>query len=501
MEVPGATMGDGIAEQADFVAELVRQRMLAQLSQAALGALMGYDRTYVNKIERGALEPTAQFARNADTSLHLSGALFQRWESFDASKRRQALPSRRSARQPAEDTAADLVVPQDEAWLVFDGETYTLRMRKRIVNVGEAPVTRFFIRIAVDRFPGDPARSNEHHRRHPLTLDELSIEAHRDGDSMLYEVKQDRDSLKELWLLFRNESRQFPLYPGEETCLEYGYRVSAEKWGRWFQRAVRLPTRRLAVHLQLPAALDPAVWGTEVSPTAEQRPLATPVQAEVIGSQARFHWSTSRPPLEARYRLQWTFRAVTRHHAHVTTDVGDRIRDLGIRQEDDPVLRRVASPFVLPAEADEAAALHDELLDYVRRLSLIYPFTKGMGLAAPQIGVSRALAVVRPPGGKPAVALLNPVVTSQSSEEDEQYEGCLSLFDVRGRTRRPLAINVQVDEFDGSSRIISFDHGLARLVLHEIDHLAGTLYTDRLVEGSALVPLEEYQGTYRAWQY
>ena len=47
----------------------------------------------------------------------------------------------------------------------------------------------------------------------------------------------------------------------------------------------------------------------EVSPTAEPRPFATPVQAEVVGPEAHFHWSTTRPPLEARYRLEWTFRA------------------------------------------------------------------------------------------------------------------------------------------------------------------------------------------------
>src|SRR5205807_6994497 len=129
MEAPGATLQDGIAQQADFVAELVRQRMLARLSQAALGALMGYDRTYVNKIERGALEPTAEFARKADASLHLSGDLFGRWESFNASKRQHAAQARRSPRPPAEDAAADLVIAQDEAWLRFDGETYGLHMR------------------------------------------------------------------------------------------------------------------------------------------------------------------------------------------------------------------------------------------------------------------------------------------------------------------------------------------------------------------------------------
>jgi transcriptional regulator with XRE-family HTH domain len=311
MEAPEATLKDGVAEQADFVAELVRHRRIAKLSQAGLGALMGYDRTYVNKVERGALVPTAEFARKADSTLHLQGDLLRRWEDFDATKRHQTAQLRRQSRKPVEETAAALVIAEDEAWLRFDGDAYALRMRKRIVNVGDSPVTRFFIRIAVDRYPHDPMRSNDHHRRNPLSIGELALHAARDGEPMLFEVKQDRDSIKELWLLFRNQNRQFPLYPGEETSLEYSYQVCADKWGTWFQRAIRLPTRRLAVHLQMPAALDPAVWGTEVSPAAEQRPLATPVQTEVIGADVQFHWSTGRPPLEARYRLEWTFRDET----------------------------------------------------------------------------------------------------------------------------------------------------------------------------------------------
>jgi peptide deformylase len=173
---------------------------------------------------------------------------------------------------------------------------------------------------------------------------------------------------------------------------------------------------------------------------------------------------------------------------------------MGIRQEGDPVLRQVAAPFTLPEDAEEAATLHQHLLDYLRRLAMLHPFTKGMGLAAPQIGVPRALAVVRPADREPIVTLLNPVVTWQSPGEDEQYEGCLSLFDVRGRTRRPLAVSVQVADLDGSTKTLSFEQGVARLVLHEIDHLAGRLYTDRLAEGS-LIPIEQYEGTHTTWQY
>ncbi|MEH0450041.1 MULTISPECIES: hypothetical protein [unclassified Streptomyces] len=55
--------------------------------------------------------------------------------------------------------------------------------------------------------------------------------------------------------------------------IEYAYTVSDTKWGRWFQRAVRLPTEHLEVTLAFPSALDPVVWGTETSMTAEASPL------------------------------------------------------------------------------------------------------------------------------------------------------------------------------------------------------------------------------------
>src|SRR5438034_3766434 len=95
---------------------------------------------------------------------------------------------------------------------------------------------------------------------------------------MAFEVEQDRDATKEFWLLFNNQHGQFPLYPGHRATIEYRYRVGTEKWGQWFQRAVRLPTRWLGVHLAFPAALDPFVWGVEVSPAAGERPFNAPIQ-------------------------------------------------------------------------------------------------------------------------------------------------------------------------------------------------------------------------------
>ncbi|WP_316528104.1 hypothetical protein [Kitasatospora brasiliensis] len=91
--------------------------------------------------------------------------------------------------------------------------------------------------------------------------------------------------------------------------IEYAYSIGEEKWGRWFQRAVRLPTAHLEVELAFPAELDPAVWGTETSMTAEAVPLRTaPMRRDEAGVRL-FSWSTSTPALHARYRLEWRFRA------------------------------------------------------------------------------------------------------------------------------------------------------------------------------------------------
>lgn len=144
----------------------------------------------------------------------------------------------------------------------------------------------------------------------PLTWEELALSAMRRGETMRWETKHDRDAFKEVWLLFNNDQGRFPLYPGESVWIEYAYSVGDQTWGRWFQRAVRLPTEHLEVQLAFPAALDPVVWGTETSMTAEASPLRTaPVQRET----RLFSWTTSTPTLHARYRLELRFRAKREH--------------------------------------------------------------------------------------------------------------------------------------------------------------------------------------------
>ncbi|MEU6942147.1 hypothetical protein ACFYX6_21515 [Streptomyces bacillaris] len=140
------------------------------------------------------------------------------------------------------------------------------------VATGTEPVTRYLSRISVDRYPGDPERSNTLYRAHSLAWNELNLTATCRDETMHWQAKHDRNAFKEIWLLFDNEHDRFPLYPGESVWIEYAYTVGDEKWGNWFQRAVHLPTEQLEVQLVFPADLKPVVWGTETSLTAEASP-------------------------------------------------------------------------------------------------------------------------------------------------------------------------------------------------------------------------------------
>ncbi|BCL17720.1 hypothetical protein GCM10017556_54590 [Micromonospora sagamiensis] len=174
--------------------------------------------------------------------------------------------------------------------------------------------------------------------------------------------------------------------------------------------------------------------------------------------------------------------------------------ELGIAQEGAAVLARPATTFTLPAETPEARQVVARLRATMSRVASVHPFAKGMGLAAPQIGVGRAVAVVRTPDGTELV-LVNPRVVGQSPESDEQFEGCLSFFDVRGLVRRPTRIEVAHQDVDGRSVVAAFRDGLARLVAHEIDHLEGRLYRERMPPGVEVIPVSVYRGTGSDWSY
>ncbi|MET8683608.1 peptide deformylase [Streptomyces sp. NPDC004732] len=484
-------------ERGTFAAELTHWRTVRGLSKAALAGRLSIDPSYVSHMEAGREHGSSQLARRADAELDAGGALWQAWQRTDASPH--------AAEQTDPPSGTGLLVLEDEAALSYDGRVFHLKMRRLLRNHGSEPVTRYLVRIAVDRFPAEPERSNALYRRNPLTWEELGLTAHCGTEPMGWTVKHDRDAFKEVWLQFQSPTSRFPLYPGQEAEITYSYSVGAEKWGPWFQRAVRLPTRRLAVELAFPRDAEPTVWGTETSMSADFAPLRTPPQRTERGGQSVFSWATVDPPLHARFRLEWRLKNVT------DTEVNDPVNTLsasqamanaGIVQEGNPVLARAARPFDLPAEADEARRVLRELHAAVDRVRQLHTFGKGMGIAAPQIGIDRSAALVFPPeAGAAPIELLNATVTEVSEEEDEQYEGCLSFFDVRGLVPRALSIVVAHTDVDGATRLSRFSRGMSRLVRHEIDHLDGVLYRERMRAGVVPIPVEEYRGTGQQWSY
>jgi peptide deformylase len=484
-----------------FAIELKRWRDVRGFSRAALAKQMGYDRSYVSKVESGAERPSKDFAAHAETALRAGGALRTAFRDYDAHRTAKTRPP--VVQDPADQAGTgSLVVDHDDATLHYDGHTYRLTQRRRLVNGGTEPITRYLIRISVDRYPGDPERSNQLYSENPLTWDEIDLHAWHGQDRaepMDWTAHHDRDAFKEVWLLFAGENGHFPLYPNESTWIEYEYTVRGEHWGNWFQRAVRLPTRTLSVCLDFPAELAPAVWGLHTSMTAQAMPFRTAIARDDDGDRHVFSWSCEDPPLHARYRLEWDFRS------HATTQdapaaPSEIMSSLGVVQDGDPILRRVARPFDLPDEAEDARRVVTALNSAAERIAGVHTFGKGMGIAAPQIGIERAAAIVRTPDGE-AITLFNPSIIEFGGDIDEQYEGCLSFFDVRGQVPRSHFIHVEHTSIDGTKKITIFERGVARLVAHEVDHLHGHLYRDRMSPGVDPIPVEQYRGTGTTWKY
>lgn len=144
----------------------------------------------------------------------------------------------------------------------------------------------------------------------------------------------------------------------------------------------------------------------------------------------------------------------------------------------DPVLRRKARK--VEKVNRETHKLIDDMLETMRAAN-------GLGLAAPQVGVLQRVAVVevhedeKLPGSGTVYALINPEVVRKSEEELASQEGCLSIPGWRGEVVRPLKITVKAMDRSGNRVKHDFEGLLARAMLHEIDHLDGVLYIDKLV--------------------
>ncbi|MGI6316601.1 MAG: peptide deformylase [Christensenellales bacterium] len=119
------------------------------------------------------------------------------------------------------------------------------------------------------------------------------------------------------------------------------------------------------------------------------------------------------------------------------------------------------------------------LTDLLEDLEETLKESEGVGLAAPQIGILRRVAVIDIGEGK--LELINPVIIGTEGEQEWQ-EGCLSIPGKRGLTRRPEKVRVRAQDRNGDFFEKEGEGLLAVALCHELDHLDGKLYTD-IVEG------------------
>ena len=136
-----------------------------------------------------------------------------------------------------------------------------------------------------------------------------------------------------------------------------------------------------------------------------------------------------------------------------------------------PVLRREASPL-LDCDQD-VRALVESMFETMYAAG-------GQGLAAPQVGRSLRLAVVDVPPHGPPMVLINPRILNATEARARGMEGCLSIPGVWARVERPAGVSVAALDVDGEQQTLQADGELARCLQHEIDHLNGILYIDRL---------------------
>jgi peptide deformylase len=143
-----------------------------------------------------------------------------------------------------------------------------------------------------------------------------------------------------------------------------------------------------------------------------------------------------------------------------------------VRQYPDPVLRM---------KANEVADFDDSVTSLVERMTALMEEARGVGLAAPQLGVLRRVLVYRTAEEDPVVALVNPRVVETGEETETSEEGCLSLgaATVVVEVERATAVTVEGSSPEGEPLRVEADGLQARVIQHELDHLDGVLTIDR----------------------
>lgn len=149
---------------------------------------------------------------------------------------------------------------------------------------------------------------------------------------------------------------------------------------------------------------------------------------------------------------------------------------------------------------DELQTLIDNMIETMRSAN-------GVGLAAPQIGENRQLAIIESlpdydeegeeiPDTRDLFVIINPKIVWTSTDSEDGIEGCLSIPGYLGEVERPLSIRVRAQDRHGKKMKLKLGGWTARIFQHEIDHLNGVLYIDKLTEPENLWTEEEFHARF-----
>lgn len=166
-----------------------------------------------------------------------------------------------------------------------------------------------------------------------------------------------------------------------------------------------------------------------------------------------------------------------------------------IREIGDPVLKNIS-------EEVDISKINDDVKDVIEDLKSTLEFGKGYGIAAPQIGINKRIIVV---GAKkenikyndaqeiPVTAMINPTWKKLNNEYDIQFEGCLSVPEIRGKVKRYKNIEISYFTEEGKNIVKNIKGFFARLVQHECDHLDGIIFIEKVIKDNGFSTLENIE--------
>jgi len=166
------------------------------------------------------------------------------------------------------------------------------------------------------------------------------------------------------------------------------------------------------------------------------------------------------------------------------------------------VLKIITEPNqILHQKCHQVEQFDEDLKKLAEQMRVTMHANKGMGLAAPQINQSLALTVIEylPTNEEnevieeeviPFLALCNPEITWESAQKVQMTEGCLSIPGFEGEVIRPKRVKIKAQNLKGEKIVLKASGLLARIVQHEIDHLNGVLYSEKIAPGCSLQPVK-----------